>query len=351
MNICFVLPKFSRRINGGFKIIFEYANRLSERGHNVKILFLNETSFLKYKIPRFVKKRAANYLTQKEPMWFNLNSQIDKVSGYDKRKMECLNETYIYIATSISTVDYVKNINAKKAYFIQGYENWDKSDEYVCSSYQLGMKNIVISNWLEEIVNKYSKIPCEVIKNPIDTSIYRDKTPLSDRNKYSLAFLYHEQEQKGSKYVMEAISKLKLLYPDLLVYSFGTSKQPEEFPDYYNYYYCASQDETVNIYNKVKVFMCGTIDEGYGLTGLEAMACGTVLVSTAYRGVYEYAIDKKNALLSPIRDVDALVDNVIKIFDDENLANYLSKNGIDSVSSGFSWDNAVDKFEEVLKSI
>ena len=81
------------------------------------------------------------------------------------------------------------------------------------------------------------------------------------------------------------------------------------------------------------------------------MACGTVLVSTAYRGVYEYAIDKKNALLSPIRDVDALVDNVIKIFDDENLANYLSKNGIDSVSSGFSWDNAVDKFEEVLKSI
>ena len=31
MKICIVLPKFARKAIGGYKIAFEYANRLSKR--------------------------------------------------------------------------------------------------------------------------------------------------------------------------------------------------------------------------------------------------------------------------------------------------------------------------------
>ena len=45
MNICFVLPRMSNKAVGGYKIVYEYANRLADRGHSVSILFLN-TNYL-----------------------------------------------------------------------------------------------------------------------------------------------------------------------------------------------------------------------------------------------------------------------------------------------------------------
>lgn len=81
MKVCFVLPKFSRKPIGGFKIVFEYANRLSQKGHKVAILFLNECAFDAWNIPIMVKKKLSSFLTKIEPRWFKLDSSIKKISG------------------------------------------------------------------------------------------------------------------------------------------------------------------------------------------------------------------------------------------------------------------------------
>lgn len=39
MRITFCLPEISTVPTGGYKIIFEYANRLSERGHEITLVF------------------------------------------------------------------------------------------------------------------------------------------------------------------------------------------------------------------------------------------------------------------------------------------------------------------------
>ncbi|EJG42216.1 eps5M domain protein [Streptococcus pneumoniae 2070108] len=49
------------------------------------------------------------------------------------------------------------------------------------------------------------------------------------------------------------------------------------------------------------------------------MACGCALVSTAYSGVFEYAIDGENALLSPIKDSVSLATNIIKLIRNHDL--------------------------------
>ena len=72
MKVCFVLPKFSRKPIGGFKIVFEYANRLSQKGHKVAILFL--------------KKKLSSFLTKIEPRWFKLDSSIKK---YQEQEQTC----------------------------------------------------------------------------------------------------------------------------------------------------------------------------------------------------------------------------------------------------------------------
>ena len=131
---------------------------------------------------------------------------------------------------------------------------------------------------------------------------------------------------------------------------FGMFPKPDDLPEWIHYKRGASQQETIDIYNKVQVFLCASIEEGYGLTGLEAMACGACLVSTSYKGVLEYAENGYNALLSPVKDVDALVDNISKLFDDENERLILSENGLNSVKS-FSWDSALDFMNRALKEI
>lgn len=68
---------------------------------------------------------------------------------------------------------------------------------------------------------------------------------------------------KGLKNAFKVLDKLKQKYPDLKVIMFGKFPKPE-LPNWITYYKGASQKKTVEIYNSVKVFLCSTIEEGFG---------------------------------------------------------------------------------------
>jgi glycosyltransferase involved in cell wall biosynthesis len=360
MRICFVLPKFTRQPIGGYKIVFEYANRLQKLGNQVVILFLNEDALKQFPLPSKLRVWIANYITNIEPKWFSLDKKIIKLSSLQKKYEEKLNDIDVCFATGIQTVEVVRKnfLNVQKFYFIQGYENWYYTDEYVKQTYNYGFKNIVISNWLKEIVDRYSNTPSYILKNPIDIEIYKMMNPQERRTDHTIGLLYHTEPYKGVGYAMEAIRRIKSQYPDLQVYMFGMFPKPRNLPAWIHYKQGAKQEDTVEIYNKVQVFLCASIEEGYGLTGLEAMACGACLVSTAYRGVSEYAKDNYNALLSPVKDIDALVANVLYLFDNPSERKRISDNGIESVKD-YSWEKAInslckmmgDRYDQTCKSM
>lgn len=343
MKICFVLPKFTRQPIGGYKIVFEYANRLANRGNEVNILFLNEDALLQFKLPKVIRNMAANYLTKVEPKWFPLEDSIEKISSLEKDWFKKLDNMDVVFATGIQTVECVNKFfsNARKFYLIQGYENWGVSEEYLWSTYNIGFKNIVVSKWLKKVVEQHANEEPLLLQNPIDVSLYKANVGQEKRDEYTIGLLYHTEPIKGCKYALEAIYKLKEKYPDLTVQMFGMFPKPENLPEWITYKRGASQMETVQIYNSVQVFLCASVEEGYGLTGLEAMACGACLVSTSYKGVLEYAINNENALLSPVKDVDALVDNVSKVFDNKAERIRISNIGVESVKK-YSWDKALE---------
>lgn len=352
MKICFVLPKFTRQPIGGYKIVFEYANRLQYKGYVVKILFLNEDALHQFHMPNFMRALAANYLTSVEPKWFPLHEEIKKISSLENNFLKQVEDSDVVFATGIQTVELVQKHfnNSKKMYLIQGYENWGVSEEYLWTTYQCGFTNIVVSNWLKKIVEEHTNKEAILLKNPIDTSIYQCKVPQNKRKAHTIGLLYHTEEIKGVKYAMQAIHKLKEIYPDLTIEMFGMFPQPENLPDWIHYKRGATQKETVQIYNQVQVFLCASVEEGYGLTGLEAMACGACLISTAYKGVLEYAENEYNALLSPIKDVDALVKNISRVFENSLEREKLVENGINSVKK-YSWDKAIQKLESIFTSV
>lgn len=331
MKISFVLPTSTRAVSGGLKVIYEYANFLAERGHEVTFYYSARTvanKLLKYssKLHRIVSKR----IIQVRPRWFSLNRNIKKISCYELNNKE-IEDADIIIATGVKTAFPVAALNknkGKKYYFIQGFENWNVSDEYVNQTYQLGMRNIVIAKWLEKIVNTVSNEKSFLLCNAINTNVFYETKNVLQRNRHSIAFHYRSAEFKGGKYAIEVVKKLQQKYEDLDVYIVSSEKKPKDIPKQWSYVFRASSDKVAEINNKVRVFLCTSVEEGFGLPGLEAMACGCSLVTTAYAGVFEYAIQEENALLSEVRDVQGLYNNVVRIFEDDELCKKLSRNGM-----------------------
>jgi glycosyltransferase involved in cell wall biosynthesis len=320
-----------------------------KRGYSVSILNLNVGCLdnFPFNVP-IIRKQLCDYFTKTEPKWFTLDKSIHQYSKYKHNIQKLIDKTDIAIATSVETArETVELFPCKKVYFIQDYENWHHDKDYVNKTFHLDMRHIVVSDWLKDVVDKNSTESSLVIKNPISTDEYTSIVRIDKRKKHTIGILYHEGEYKGFKYSYQALKILKNKYPDLEVISFGTFDNPG-FPDWVKFFKNATKEQTIQIYNSVQVFLCGSVEEGYGLTGLEAMSCGAALVSSRYRGVLEYGIDGFNCILCPVKDPKALAEGVSYLFDNESKRLEISKNGIFSAKK-FDWKIAEDKFDEALK--
>ena len=345
MKIAIVMPRIYFSPGGGAKVIFEYANYLATTGNCITIFSMNNGNFRDKPIPNFIKKIATTFLgnTIGASHWYKFEHSV-------KQRVLKTNETFdgydVLIATAVGTADVVKKIkNKKKFYFIQGFENWDRSDEAVYATYNMGMTNIVVAKWLKEIVDEHSVTPAYLVSNCINTDVFFDKG--ESRRKHSLVFHYRSAEHKGPRYAFEVIRKLKDKYDDLIVDVISKEDKPESLPEFCNFYHSISASEIAKINNQTEVFMCTSVEEGFGLPGLEAMACGCALVSSSYRGVLEYAVDGENALLSPVKDVDVMINNIEKLFEDNELRNRITENGV-KTGKNRSLEESAKEFERIL---
>jgi glycosyltransferase involved in cell wall biosynthesis len=85
---------------------------------------------------------------------------------------------------------------------------------------------------------------------------------------------------------------------------------------------------------------------------MEAMMCGTALVSTDTGGSRDYALNEETALVSPIKNQEALAENLIRVLTDETLRLQLTKKGYQKIKQ-FSWslncEQLVQYFENSLE--
>ena len=59
--------------------------------------------------------------------------------------------------------------------------------------------------------------------------------------------------------------------------------------------------------------------ENCPLVGLEAMACGSIVLANKIDGYREYIIDKKNGFLCDMSNQSEIIENINKILIDENI--------------------------------
>lgn len=350
MKITFIFDTLMNRPCGGAKVIYQYANYFAERGHYVTILYSDRHPLrrLEKNIPFWIRVLVEKVLISRGSPWFELHDVHTKfIATISERTVP---DGDVIFATAVTTAPLVSELSmskGKKFYMIQDFENWNVSNEQVYSTYKLGMKNIVIADWLAEEVKK-TGAEVTFIPNGIDTLRFRVHVANEDRYCHSVAMIYQKNPVKGFEYGYRVLWKLHERYPDLKCYVFGTAEREDIWPDWINYTYNATESELIEIYNQAAVFISSSIIEGFGLCAAESMACGCALAATAYGGIFTYAVHGQNALISPVKDVDALYKNVCRLFEDADLRKRISETGNITIQN-LSWQKAYKKMDDLLE--
>jgi len=353
MKITFFLPGADNVKSGGYKVIFKYSELLTERGNEVSIVYSNHnmrgSAFLYHILP--LRKVMVYRKFGKRPKWYDLDERVKVIYAFKGIHDPVIPDADVVIATAVDTAEEVVRLpksKGKKWYFVQGHENWIKGEEYSFYSYAQPLRIITISNYLKTLIETCSQNKVFVIKNAIQLDKFYITTPIRERRKHSVAMLNHRLPDKGSKYGIEAIRLLKEDYPQLKAHLFGTCERPADLPEWIEYTQNATEDQLLEIYNSVALFLSPVINEGFGLTGAESMACGCALVSSDYAAVHEYAVDNVNALLCPVKDAKALYEKAKMCIEDDKLRYRLAEQGERDVQE-MSWEKCAECFEQVLR--
>lgn len=207
---------------------------------------------------------------------------------------------------------------------------------------------MTISNWLNKIV-KRADANSAIIPNGFDFSKFNLKIPIDQKDKYSITTMYHLSDNKGCVYSYEALRLVKERYPQLKVLLFGAVAPVKTLPDWYEFYHMPSAKLHNEIYNRSAIYIASSLSEGWGLTIGEAMACGAAIACTDIDGFKEMVDDDVNALLSPVKNPEAMAKNIIRLIEDDELRFRLAKAGSESIKQ-FRWEDSYDKFKRVIES-
>jgi len=169
-----------------------------------------------------------------------------------------------------------------------------------------GVNNLTIvtpSKWLANLVNDsfLSKYTVEVINNGIDLDIFQP-TESDFRQKYNLENKFvilgvasTWDRRKGFKYFIQLSNELE---SDAVIVLVGLSeKQKKELPkNIIGITRTDSIEALAKIYTTADVFVNPTLEEVMGLTNVEAMACGTPVITFNTGGSIE-CIDEKTGII------------------------------------------------------
>lgn len=352
MKINFIVPEITR--TGGMRVIFEYANRLTERGHNVILYSPNIpfNNFMGMFRPYFIKYRfnyAKDRLINKNKLPENSFRKIFEIKYLwliNNLNVRDADATVATSWTSSYAVNRLSESKGKKLYLIQDYEQWNSNIKYVDKSYSLPMQRITVSKYLQELMRERFNSDSDVILNGIDFGIFNNPEKKFNEQRQIL-FMDHLLENKNSEVAIEVVKKLKTKYPSLRIKCFGMRKY-HSLPDYIDFIEDPDDKQIADLYRESDIFLFTSRSEGFGLPPAEAMACKCALVGNAVAAVPEFAENMVSAILTSPENPEELFKGAEYLLNNAEELKRISLAGYENVRKTLNWDIAVDKFESLL---
>jgi glycosyltransferase involved in cell wall biosynthesis len=165
---------------------------------------------------------------------------------------------------------------------------------------------------------------------------------------------------KGHKYLLKAFTKIlkKVASAQLLIIGDGSRKYRNTLQSLAGYLGISSKVkfhpaciDTVTPLSIIDVFCHPSLQEGLGLSILEAMAMKIPVVASDVGGIYTLIKHRVNGLLVASMDHEALADSVVEILSDSTMAEQMGACSRKIVEENFTIDIMREKVIEVYKNV
>jgi glycosyltransferase involved in cell wall biosynthesis len=209
---------------------------------------------------------------------------------------------------------------SSKGLFDNSRTNWQRKKELFTSLPPEQLKLVTPSKWLADLVKDsfLGKFDVQVMRNGIDTDIFKirqsdskAKQGLSDK-KVLLAVASPWSQRKGLDDIKQLATLLDDSYTIIIV---GLNKQQKRRlpPHVIGFEKTDSLDELADLYAGADVFINPTHEDNYPTVNLEALACGTPVITYNSGGSPECSDNEFDCRVVLDRNPKALA-NVIRLF-------------------------------------
>ena len=283
--------------NGGTKVIFQYSNKLAERGHKIYLICHDQ-----------------------EPTWFPLDSNIKYIQVPEN---EVLGEhipkdvDLIVCATNTCIYEAIEQRLAPVIYFEQGSHHLFNRNEVEQEKLDFIAKELAVCNNIytvsefakDKIMEFYNK-DSYVIPNAVDIEIFYYGDERKNNSKIVISSIGPEDwDFKGMKYVLEAVKELQKEYD--IDFQWVTPRVPNT--QIGTIFVNPKQIVIGDMLRKTDIFILASEFESFCLPILEAMTCGAAVVCTNAGGNMEFSKDGESCLIINKRDSADIVEKVKKL--------------------------------------
>jgi glycosyltransferase involved in cell wall biosynthesis len=205
---------------------------------------------------------------------------------------------------------------------------------------------VAVAGWLVEEAKRHG-CRAEHVRYGLDRSIFVPGPP-AGRRAPVVAMLTHHVPWKGTADGVSALETVRRALPETQVRLFGVSSPATDL----TFVPSPTRAEVAGLLGRAAVFVCASWEEGFGMPGLEALACGAALATTDTKGSRDYALHGQTALVSPPRDVEMLAAHVLELLREREDRDRLAQAGREYATAHFeSWDQAATRFAQVLMAL
>jgi len=353
MRVTFILNSFPRLPIGGYRVVYEYSNKLVELGHSVSVVHCRSVGGLAGpRGIRAVRTRLAYFyrsIAKTRPAWQRIDPRV-RFLFVPEPAERLIPDGDAVFATSWALSDHVLGYGpkkGKKCYLFQHYETWSGPKDRVDAAWKAPFNKVVISKWLLDVGKTLGAANMTYIPNGIDHGRFKVETPVEGREKV-VSMMLSRQTWKGSDCGLRALEIAKSLVPDMKAVLFGVEKPNFRLPDWMRFHRDPAQGFLASgIYNRSSCFLWPSLFEGFSLPPAEAMACGCAAVTTDCGGVRDFAEHMVSALISEPGSPVGLAENLIKCLRNDALRKRIASVGSRNIR-GFTWEKSAALMERFL---
>lgn len=173
----------------------------------------------------------------------------------------------------------------------------------------------------------------------------------------SIAYFGRLKRYKSIDHILQAFVKVRKELPDTQLVIIGRGDfQPElarlaaelGIAEATRFTGFVPDEEKLRLLQEVWVVVNPSMKEGWGIVNVEANACGTPAIAADSPGLRDSVREGFNGFLYPYGDVDALVTKLLRLLNDAELREQLSRNAIDFARS-ITWDDTASATVQVLQ--